>query len=110
MMRAACTAAVTATASSSSASASASRLSSVCATRHDRTPLDTTRCHRLRAQLAAILIVWIATEHNIAAMMSYGVAAAVAKLNRVERLAMLGLLANVLHCRIGEQRSVRCSL
>lgn len=75
----------------------------MCATCHDRTPLDTTRCHWLRTQFATILIVWIASEHNIAAMMSYGVAAAAAKLNRVERLAMLGLLANVLHCRIGEQ-------
>lgn len=76
----------------------------MCASCHNRTSFDPTRCHWLRAQLASILIVWIAhaTEHIIAmSMMSYSVAAAAPKLNRVERLAMLALLANVLHCRNG---------
>lgn len=76
----------------------------MCASCHNRTPLDPAWCHWLRTQLASILIVWIAnaTEHIIAmSMMSYSVAAVAAKLNRVERLAMLALLANVLHCRNG---------
>lgn len=81
--------------------ASSAGLPTLCAPGHHRPSLDAPRSHWLGTELPAVLVAPGIAQPQAQGVgaMSDGVSAAAAKLDGVERLAVLGLLANMLHWR-----------